>query len=135
MSQILSQTELSALADMQAEFGVVDHLPKIDPAMREVAAVVAHVRALLAEATQQDKVGVTELAGRLGVSKSAVSHQLRSDADMRLGTAVLLARALGRKWDINLVSDHDNPHALANFSIVKRPVAIEVGPRVVEAIS
>jgi transcriptional regulator with XRE-family HTH domain len=134
MSQNLSQTELAALAEMKAEFDIVKTIPTIDPEMREVSAIIAHVRALLAEATQRDRVGVTELARRLGVSKSAVSHQLRSDADMRIGTAVLFARALGRKWEIDLVAEPGNPNARANFMVVPRPTATEIG-KLVEAIS
>ena len=75
----------------------------------EVAMLLQTIRLLLSEATEEDNVGVNQLALRLGESPSVVSRMLRSEGDMRVSTAVLCAHALGRIWDIKLRKAHA-PH-------------------------
>jgi transcriptional regulator with XRE-family HTH domain len=70
----------------------------VEPADLEVAVEVGHVRGQILAAAKDEGVGVRELARRMKISASAVSRQLRSEADMRFSTAILLARALGRRW-------------------------------------
>ena len=60
------------------------------------------IRDSLLVAAEEEKVGVNQLAGRLHISPSAVSRTLGGDHDMRVSTAVLYARALGRRWDFVL---------------------------------
>jgi hypothetical protein len=63
------------------------------------------IRDQLMVAAGHDKVGVTQLAGRLDISPSAVSRMLGGDNDMKVSTAVLYGRALGRRWDFALHHD------------------------------
>jgi hypothetical protein len=79
----------------------VEAAPPDDEEMK-LALFLRHIRALLAEAAHEEKVGVNELASRLSVSPSVVSRLLRSDGDMRVSTAFMWACALGREWNIDL---------------------------------
>ncbi len=126
MSTDLSPTEASELDEMLAEFGAAVGWPDVDPDMREVAGVAAHVRGLLAEATAREGMSISDIARRLNVSKSAVSRHLRSDGDIRISTAVLLARALGRHWTIDLVPGNATASPTANYRIID-PVSVS-GP-------
>jgi DNA-binding transcriptional ArsR family regulator len=70
----------------------------------DVASATRRIRAQLQAAAAKAGVGVRELAARLKVSPSAVSRHLRSDGDIRVSTAVLLAGALDMKWEMKLVA-------------------------------
>ena len=48
------------------------------------------------DATQSD------LAQACGVSKAAISRQMNSDGDIKVGTLAIIARALGREVEITL---------------------------------
>lgn len=87
---------------------------------RELQVVLAlrHIRAQLAEASERDRVGVNELAGRLKVTPPVVSRMLRSDGDMRVSTAVLWADALNRTWDF-VLRNPDKAPAGSNGSTTK----------------
>ncbi len=76
------------------------------------------IRALLIETAAQQKVGNNELARRLDISPSAVSRMLRGEGDMRVSTAVLRARALGKVWDLRL-RDVVSTRQGANFHLDK----------------
>lgn len=78
-----------------------------DPTETEIAVLTGRIRGQLAEAAQQEHLGIREIARDLGVSPSAVSRHLRSDGDIRVSTMVILARALHRRWTITL--DHARP--------------------------
>lgn len=67
-----------------------------------VALVLRAIRSLLAEAAQEEGIGVTQLASRLNVSPSVISRMFRSEGDMRVSTATLCAHALGRSWEFHL---------------------------------
>jgi transcriptional regulator with XRE-family HTH domain len=82
--------------------GKVAQVPLIEPADLEVAVGLGRVRGQILAAAKEEGVGVRELARRLKVSAAAVSRQLRSESDMRLSTAILLAHALGRQWHFAL---------------------------------
>lgn len=102
MSANLSQTDEEALAELRAEFGTVSGMPKIDPDGFAAALLAQQARGLLIEATHQDKITLTELARRLGVSKAAISRQMNSDGDLKVGTLAIIARALGCDVEITL---------------------------------
>ena len=76
--------------------------PIRDEEAEEIAGVLGTIRGQLLAAAKEDRVSTREMARRLGVSAAAVSRQLRSDRDLRVSTAVLLARALKRHWNIEL---------------------------------
>ena len=76
--------------------------PIRDEEAEEIAGVLGTIRGQLLAAAKVDRVSTREMARRLGVSAAAVSRQLRSDRDLRVSTAVLLARALKRHWNIEL---------------------------------
>lgn len=93
--------------------GEVAQAPQIDPSDLEVAVAVGRVRGQILAAAKKEGIGVREIARRLKISASAVSRQLRSEGDMRFSTAILFARALGRRWHFSLspsdeVSDTDH---------------------------
>ena len=115
MSTTLSPIDAKSLEDLRREFGVVTSVPEINEESLEAASLAAHVRGLLAEATHQDKVSVTELARRLKVTKSAVSRHLHADGDMRLSTMAMFARALGRKFIVELRFDANSDQPKGNF--------------------
>ena len=102
MSANLSPTDEEALAELRAIFGTVSGMPYIDPDGRAAARLAQDARGLLIEATHQDKITLTELARRLGVSKAAISRQMNSDGDIKVGTLAIIARALGREVEITL---------------------------------
>lgn len=76
--------------------------PIRDEEAEEIARVLGTIRRQLLAAAKEEGVSTREMARRLGVSAAAVSRQLRSDHDLRISTAVLLARALKRHWNIEL---------------------------------
>jgi hypothetical protein len=82
--------------------GKVTQAPQIDPSDLEVAVVVGRIRGQILAAAESEGIGVREIARRLKVSAAAVSRQLRSEGDMRVSTAVTLARALGQRWHFTL---------------------------------
>lgn len=83
-------------------FGVaVEPVPPDEQEM-EIVLVLRKIRAMLAEAAQEDEVGNNQLASRLKISPSVVSRLLRSEGDMRVSSAVLCAHALGRSWSLKL---------------------------------
>jgi transcriptional regulator with XRE-family HTH domain len=82
--------------------GQVTQDPQIDPSDLEVAVAVGRVRGQILAAAKKEGIGVREMARRLKISASAVSRQLRSEGDMRFSTAILFARALGRRWRFSL---------------------------------
>jgi hypothetical protein len=82
--------------------GKVTKAPQIDPSDLEIAVALGRVRGQILAAAKRDGIGVRELARRMKISASAVSRQLSSEGDMRLSTAILLARALGQRWHFSL---------------------------------
>lgn len=72
------------------------------PDEQEVFLVLSKIRQLLLLATEEENVGVSQLANRLGVSVSAASRMVHREGDMRVSTAVLWARALSRVWNLEL---------------------------------
>ena len=76
--------------------------PIRDAEAEAIAGVLGTIRAQLLAAAREQGVSTREMARRLGVSAAAVSRQLRSDRDLRVSTAVLLARALDRRWSVQL---------------------------------
>ena len=59
-------------------------------------------RVLIISALLEGEIGVSELVERLGVTKSAISHQLRGLRDKRL----IRTRKLGRNVFVRLDDDH-----------------------------
>ena len=88
--------------ELSALLGTGTAAPIRDEEAEEIARVLGTIRSQLLAAAKEQRVGTRELARRLGVSAAAVSRQLRSDRDLRVSTAVLLARALGRHWTLAL---------------------------------
>ncbi len=91
-----------------------------------ISITLRSIRDALMSAAESDSVGVNQLAKRLDVSPSVVSRMLRSEGDMRVSTAVLCARALGRVWDLTL-SRMEPGHEGVNFkqkwqTIVEQPI-------------
>ena len=78
--------------------------PIRDAEAEDIAGILGMIRAQLLAAAKAEGVSTREMARRLGVSAAAVSRQLRSDRDLRVSTAVLLARALNRRWSVQLGS-------------------------------
>ena len=76
--------------------------PIRDAEAEDIAGILGTIRAQLLAAAKAEGVSTREMARRLGVSAAAVSRQLRSDRDLRVSTAVLLARALNRHWSVQL---------------------------------
>jgi transcriptional regulator with XRE-family HTH domain len=89
----------------------------------EIQIALRTIRDHLLSAAEHDKVGVNQLAGRLHISPSAVSRLLGGDSDMRVSTAVLYARALGRRWDFVLT---DNETGTARGNIRGAPATVEI---------
>jgi transcriptional regulator with XRE-family HTH domain len=112
----LSEAEIAAM--FGGEAGPIE----IDPDEMAVALALRTLRDRLMEAAKADGVGVNQLAARLHISPSAVSRLLGGEGDMRVSTAVLYARALGRAWDFVL---HDDAAARSagNF----RPTLVPAG--------
>jgi DNA-binding transcriptional ArsR family regulator len=106
---------MAALDEMRRLFGEVEGEPQVDPDQRSAANFVAHIRGLLAEATHDEKLSVSNLANLLGISKAAVSRHLRSDGDIRASTMSHFAKALNRRWELNLVPANMPPHHGPNF--------------------
>ncbi len=102
MSKTLSPRNAPSPADLHDLADGGFEKPNIDPTELLIAAQVGHVRGQILAAMNDQNVGVRELARRLNVSASAVSRQLKSEGDMRISTAILLAYALEREWTMNL---------------------------------
>lgn len=63
------------------------------------------IRDELMNSAEHDKVGVNQWARRLGISPSSVSRFLGGEGDFHVSTAILYARALGRRWGFTLAPD------------------------------
>lgn len=100
----MSDTDLSH-AELTAMFGGKAEAIETNPDEIEVSLALQSIRKQLLEAADNDHVGVSQLARRLHISPSAVSRALSGESDMRISTAVLYARALGRRWDVSLTVD------------------------------
>lgn len=111
MSHTSSPTDLPNPSDFSFLGEGPLETPKIDPVGRELGALVQSIRGQLTAAMKVDEVGVRDLARELAISPAAVSRFLRSAGDLKISTAVLLAHALGRKWDVKLVDMHHLPVA------------------------
>ncbi len=103
-------------AQLIALLGADAATPIRDPEAEDVAGVLGTIRAQLLAAAREEGVSTREMARRLGVSAAAVSRQLRSDRDLRVSTAVLLARALNRRWHVQLGTP-GKPAPQANLGI------------------
>ena len=82
---------------------------KVDPDEMAVSLVLRSIRNQLADCAEATNVGVNQLARRLDVSPSSVSRFLNGEGDLRVSTAVLYARALGRAWNIALSQEETAP--------------------------
>lgn len=87
-----------------------------------VATATRRIRAQLQAAAAKAGIGVRELANRLTVSPSAVSRHLRSEGDIRVSTAVLLAGAMGMRWEMTLVA---TPHSVVHDMMVLMPATVQ----------
>lgn len=76
--------------------------PAIDNVELAIAGALTGIRGQLVAEMDEQGVGIRELARRAGVAASAVSRFLKSEGDMHVSTAVLLAQALEREWKITL---------------------------------
>lgn len=94
--------------------------PVRDEEAEEIADLLGMIRGQLLAAAKEDGVSVREMARRLGVSAAAVSRQLRSYRDLRVSTAVLLARALKRHWSVRL-EKATQPAPRANVKVLQSP--------------
>ena len=112
----LSQAEQEALHSLRSLFGEAAGKPQIDPDSLAAAELARHIRGLLAEATHEEKLSITDLAKRIGVSKSAVSRHLNSDGDIRASTMAIIGRALGRKFVVDLVREEKFAHPNVNYT-------------------
>lgn len=90
-----------------------------------VAVLVGRARGLLLQAMATAGVGVRELARRLHVSPSAVSRHLRSEGDMRLSTAVMLADGLDQRWELSLAEKQRHVAPARNFFTLGRGAELE----------
>lgn len=108
MSHSSSQTDLPDPADFSFLGDGPVETPKVDPVGRELGALTQSVRGQITAAMKADGVGVRDLARSLDVSPAAISRFLRSAGDLKISTAVLLAHALGRKWNVELIGAVDS---------------------------
>jgi transcriptional regulator with XRE-family HTH domain len=125
------QTSRSSLATSSAEDdnaallalvgGEVTQAPQIDPTDLEVAVAVGRVRGQILAAANREGIGVREIARRMKISAAAVSRQLRSEGDMRVSTAILLARALKQRWYFSLSPCDAECHASESRPPERRP--------------
>lgn len=109
MSNSLSPIVDDELAALTGGAFVPNHTVVADD--MEVASATRRIRAQLQAAAAKAGLGVRDLAKRLKVSPSAVSRHLRSEGDIRVSTAVLLAGAMGMKWEMTLVA---KPHCIVH---------------------
>lgn len=87
------------VAELERLLGLpVESSPNFVPTDVAVAVATGQIRGQLISAANDLGVGVREWARRLNVSPAAVSRQLRSEADLRVSTAVAMADALGLQW-------------------------------------
>lgn len=124
MSKILSHAENGEVSsDLEDILGGKFSDLEADKVERLVVGVARCMRRLIADAMETDRVGVRELARKMKISPAAVSRQLRSEGDLRISTAVMLADALGRHWNISLENDHDiSIEALLNHNTRTSPI-------------
>lgn len=94
---------MEAFEDVLALLGADKHVPlKRDYDEEYIARVVNRVRGLLAQAVHERNITLTELAQKLGVNRSLVTRFFNSEGDMKVSTLALIAKALGKEWDIRL---------------------------------
>lgn len=73
-------------------------LPITDPRSR----LRRQLRRAILDALEQDGVTRAELARRLGVSPSRVTHMLEPEAFIGVEMLAWIAEALGRRWAVSL---------------------------------
>jgi transcriptional regulator with XRE-family HTH domain len=69
----------------------------------------ASLRRSILDALETDGVSRAELARRLGVSPSRVTHMLKADAFIGVEMLAWIADALGRRWTVELRAALDGP--------------------------
>lgn len=115
MSNKSSDLSSEDLAAILAEMGPPAGEPARNPEADAVVARLMQERALIRNAMALEGIGVRELAKRLKVSPAAVSRQLKDGKDMYIGTATILAHALGREFTIDLVRSRHVPDTMTNY--------------------
>jgi DNA-binding transcriptional ArsR family regulator len=125
MSNNLSQTDSPAPDELDEMLGHAAGPIDVDERDLAVAVLVGRARGLLLQAMATAGVGVRELARRLKVSPSAVSRHLRSEGDMRLSTAVMLADGLDQRWELSLTEKQPHVVPVRNFFTLGRGAELE----------
>jgi DNA-binding transcriptional ArsR family regulator len=125
MSNSLSQTDSLTREELDEMLGHAAGEIGLDERDLAVAVVVGRARGLLQQAMSTAGVGVRELARRLKVSPSAVSRHLRSEGDMRLSTAVMLADGLDRRWELGLVEKQPHAAPVRNYFTLGRGAEVQ----------
>lgn len=115
MTQTLSHhdadNDFQAIVELLGEKASV---PDRDYEEEEVMGIVRRARGLLVRAAMDDGVSDAEIGRRLGVSRSLVTRFFRSERDMKVSTLVLIGRALGRRWSIDLEVENEKPQDRSN---------------------
>lgn len=105
MSKTLSphENDQAALADLINLLGGDSHV-EIERDLEEeyVAETINRARGLLARALAEEKMSPAALARKMNVDRSLVTRFFKSQGDMKMSTLALFARALNRKWIIDL---------------------------------
>ena len=123
----MSQTSSPALdADLDAlraalggEFEPIHR----DATEDEIVTALRSIRGALIISAKEQNIGVSEIARRAGVSKAAVSRQLRSDGDIRVSTLTVLAHCLGRRFRHVLEVNGESEHFAPGFRLINTPAS------------
>jgi transcriptional regulator with XRE-family HTH domain len=116
-------------AELAEIFGEKSEPIEVDQDELAVTLTLRDIRGQIIDAAREDAVGINQLARRLNVAPSSVSRALSDGGDMRVSTAVLYGRALGRSWDFRLRKDachiakcHDRANVrIVNQDEIERP--------------
>lgn len=125
MSQPSSDRSPTQMDDLDVYLGRFDGSGDVerDRVAEKVVRALLEVRSKLVEAAQHQKISIREIARRLDVSPNNVARQLGDERDMKIGTAVMLAEALGRDWRFELIHDVLSTHPTRNFRVLSAPIA------------
>lgn len=95
--------EMSVITEFSNLLGGTEEIaPERDYEEEYVQLIINRCRGLLMEAVKNDDIKPSDLANRLNVDRSLVTRFFHSGRDMKVSTLAIMARALDRRWIIEL---------------------------------
>lgn len=94
------------LAELVAEFGIVDEKVECDEEELAVARLINSARGQIREMMERKKIKVTDLSKKLNVKVPTISRFLNSEGDFKISTIAVISYALEAHFTISLINNN-----------------------------